>query len=45
MQSLINLPQLSGTKGLSVLKIDIEATDNFDELCWVFFLCVCVFCH
>lgn len=30
MQSLINLQQLSGTKGLSVLKIDIEVNDNFD---------------
>lgn len=30
MQSLINLQQLRGTRGLSVLKIDIKVNDNFD---------------
>lgn len=30
MQSLINLQQLSGTKGLSMLKIGIKVNDNFD---------------
>lgn len=30
IQSLINQQQPSCTKGLSVLKIDIEVNDNFD---------------
>lgn len=38
MQSLINLQQLSGTKGLSVLKIDIEVNDNFSYFFSSFFL-------
>lgn len=29
-QSLINLQQLNGTRGLSVLKIDVKVNDNFD---------------